>query len=69
MGNLPKSHSLCPKVKLQVPPLRCAPVGMTKSRVVADLGSDREGWTGSTNDGPNTNPVPPIHLVTWFISR
>jgi hypothetical protein len=22
--------SLCPKVKLQVPPLRCAPVGMTK---------------------------------------
>jgi len=31
--------------KLQVPPLRCAPVGMTKWKVAAHLGSGGDGWT------------------------
>ena len=35
----PSHIGLCPKVKLQIPPLRYAPVGMTNFRVVADLGS------------------------------
>ena len=44
-----ETHSRCPKVKLQVPPLRYAPVGMTKWRVAAHLRSGRGGWTESTN--------------------
>jgi hypothetical protein len=43
-------HSLCRKVKLQVPPLRFAPVGMTKLRVAAHLCSSDGGWTESTNE-------------------
>jgi hypothetical protein len=41
--------SLCPKVKLQVPPLRYATVGMTKWRAAAYLGMGGGGWTESTN--------------------
>jgi hypothetical protein len=39
------AHSLYPKVKLRVPPLRFAPVGMTKLGVAAHLGSGGGGWT------------------------
>jgi hypothetical protein len=75
--NVEVMHLLCPKVKLQVPPLRypgfpvqlsgvgerraasrkaayvalggtgSAPVGMTKLRAVANLGSGGGGWTES----------------------
>jgi hypothetical protein len=37
--------SLRPKVKLQIPPLRFASVGMTKWRVVLHLGIGSRGWT------------------------
>ena len=37
--------------KLQVPPLRCAPVGMTKLRAAAYLGSGEGGWTESSKEG------------------
>jgi hypothetical protein len=39
------THSLRPKVKLQIPPLRCASVGMTKGRAALHLGSSGDGWT------------------------
>jgi hypothetical protein len=52
-GDSPTAHSLCPKVKLQVPPLRFAPVGMTNSRVAAHLGSGGGGGTESNNEGPH----------------
>ena len=52
------AHSLCPKVKLQVPPLRCAPVGMTKWRVVLHLGSGRDGGTESNNEVPTPTKEP-----------
>ncbi len=41
--------SHCPKVKLQVPPLRYAPVGMTKFRVVTFIRGREIGWTEMTN--------------------
>jgi hypothetical protein len=46
---------LCPKAKLQVPPLRCAPVGMTNLRAVAHLGSRGGGWT-EHNSRPSGTP-------------
>jgi hypothetical protein len=45
-------------VKLQVPPLRYATVGMTKWRVAAHLGSGGAGWTESTNEGLRTHQPP-----------
>jgi hypothetical protein len=39
--------NLIPEEKLQVPPLRFAPVGMTKLRVAAHLCSSGGGWTDS----------------------
>jgi hypothetical protein len=41
----PTALSLSPKVKLQVPPLRSATVGMTNLRVAAHLGSGGGGRT------------------------
>jgi hypothetical protein len=46
----PTALSLSPKVKLQVPPLRSATVGMTNFRVAAHLGSGAGGRTESTNE-------------------
>jgi hypothetical protein len=43
---------LCPKAKLQVPPLRCAPVGMTNLRVTAHLGRSGGGWTEHNSNQP-----------------
>jgi hypothetical protein len=42
------AFSQSPKVKLQIPPLRCAPVGMTSSRAAAYIGMSGGGWTEST---------------------
>jgi hypothetical protein len=54
----PEAHSLCPKVKLQIPPLRYAPVGMTKWRVALHLGSGGRGWTESTYEDPHLANYP-----------
>jgi hypothetical protein len=51
------AHSLCPKAKLQVPPLRCAPVGMTKWKAAAYLSGGGGGWTESTNENRYTKPT------------
>jgi hypothetical protein len=40
------------KFKLQVPPLRCASVGMTTLRAVAHLGMGGGGWTESAKQQP-----------------
>jgi hypothetical protein len=44
-----------PIVKLQVPPLCYAPVGMTKWRALAHLGMGGDGWTVPTDEGPTLN--------------
>jgi hypothetical protein len=50
-------------VKLQIPPLRCAPVGMTKLRAVACLGMSGSGWTESSNEGPPHLPRLPLYAL------
>jgi hypothetical protein len=55
--------------KLQIPPLRYAPVGMTKSRVALHLGSGGGGWTESTNKGPDTYPDCPLTLSIDYRPR
>ena len=48
-GDSPTALSLCPKVKLQVPPLRYAPVGMTNLGVAVHLGGGEvEGQSQTT---------------------
>jgi len=55
---------------LQVPPLRCAPVGMTKWRVAAHLCGGGGGWTNQHNNNQpgfqslryGVNPL----LIQWF---
>jgi hypothetical protein len=51
-GNSHTALSLCPKAKLQIPPLRCATVGMTKWRAAAHLGMGGEGRTESAQRQP-----------------
>jgi len=46
-----------PKEKLQVPPLRFAPVGMTKWSVALHLGSSGGGWT---EPYPVSRPTRPL---------
>jgi hypothetical protein len=41
-----------PEVKLQIPPLRFASVGMTKWRVALHLSSGGGGWTGQRRECP-----------------
>jgi hypothetical protein len=48
-GDPPTAHSLGPKVKQQVPPLRYAPVGMTRGRAALTLAAVTEGWTERHN--------------------
>jgi hypothetical protein len=43
-------------VKQQVPPLRCAPVGMTNWGAAAHLGMGGGGWTESTKQELHTYP-------------
>ena len=50
--NSPTAHSLSPKVQLQIPLLRCASVGMTKSRAALHLGSGGGGWTEPAQQQP-----------------
>jgi hypothetical protein len=40
--------------KQQVPPLRCAPVGMTRGRAVTFIESDQMGWIEGETAGPST---------------
>ena len=57
----PRHIRLCPKVKLQVPPLRCASVGMTNWRAVAHLGLGGGGWTESSNQRPTLTQIAPYY--------
>jgi hypothetical protein len=59
--------SLCAKVKLQVPPLRFATVGMTNFRVAAHLGSGGGGWTESNKEVPT--PTKELIWTSMILSR
>ena len=58
-----RQHLCCRrKVKLQVPPLRFASVGMTDLRVAAHLGGGGGGWTESAKKSAHTYPEPTYAL-------
>jgi hypothetical protein len=61
-GDSPTRLLLRRKVKLQVPPLRFASVGMTNLRVAAHLGGGGGGWTKSANKSAHTHPEPTYAL-------
>ena len=60
------AHSLYPKVKLRVPPLRFAPVGMTKLRVGGPPWQWRR-WMdrGTTRRGSVGCPIEAVFWLEW----